>query len=176
MDLVVRTNGGPAPIREIQSIVAAIAPGVPIYRLSTMQRAISGTLAQSQFNTFLLTIFAAAALLLASVGIYGVLSYTVAQRTRDIGIRMALGATPSQVVSGVLHYGVVLTCVGLAIGLAGALAGTRVLSSLLYGVQAIDAATFTAVSLVLAAVALTASYLPARRAARVDPLVALRHE
>jgi putative ABC transport system permease protein len=176
MDLAVRTNGGPAPIREIQSTVASIAPGVPIYQLSTMQRTISGTLAQSQFNTFLLAIFAVAALLLASVGIYGVLSYTVAQRTRDIGIRMALGATQAQVVGGVLHYGVRLTCVGLAIGLAGAVAGTRVLSTLLYGVQATDAATFAAVSLVLAAVALTASYLPARRAARVDPLVALRHE
>jgi len=176
MDLAVRTNGGPIPIREMQSTVASMAPGVPIYQLSTMRRMISGTLAQTQFNTFLLAIFAAAALLLASVGIYGVLSYTVAQRTRDIGIRMALGATQAQVVRGVLQYGVLLTGAGLAIGLAGALAGARVLSSLLYGVRATDATTFAAVALVLTAVALTASYLPARRAARVDPLVALRHE
>ena len=176
MDLAVRTRGGTIPVREIQSTVASIAPGVPIYQLSTMQKTISGTFEQSHFNTFLLALFAATALLLASVGIYGVLSYTLAQRTREIGIRMALGATQAQVVRGVLSYGVRLTSIGLAIGLAGALAGTRVLSSLLYGVHSTDAITFTAVSVVLAAVALLASYLPARRAAGVDPLVALRHE
>lgn len=176
MDLALRTRGGGVPAHELQTLVASIAPGVPIYHLSAMQKTISSTLEQSHFNTFLLAIFAATALLLASVGIYGVLSYTVAQRTRDIGIRMALGATQTQVVRGVLNYGVRLTTIGLMVGIAGALAGARVLSSMLYGVHSTDAATFGAVSLVLAAVALLACYLPARRAARVDPLVALRHE
>jgi putative ABC transport system permease protein len=175
MDLALRTRGA-VPAHELQTLVASIAPGVPIYHLSAMQKTISGTLEQSHFNTFLLAIFASTALLLASVGIYGVLSYTVAQRTRDIGIRMALGATQTQVVRGVLNYGVRLTTIGLMIGIVGSLAGTRVLSSMLYGVHSTDAATFVAVSLALAAVALIASYLPARRAARVDPLIALRHE
>src|SRR5208282_1441127 len=167
MDLVVRTQGEAIPIHEMQNTVAAIAPGVPIYQLSAMKEKISETLEESHFNTFLLTIFAATALLLASVGIYGVLSYTVAQRTREIGIRMALGATPTQVVRGILRYGAWLTGIGLLSGLLGAFAGARLLSSLLYGVGSTDAMTFTAVSAVLAAVALLASYLPARRAARV---------
>jgi putative ABC transport system permease protein len=176
MDLAVRTRSRTIPAREMQTALASIAPGVPIYQLSPMQQTISNTLEESQFNTFLFAIFAATALLLASVGIYGVLSYTVEQRTREIGIRMALGATQTQVVKGVLSYGVRLTSIGLALGIAGALAGTRLLSALLYGVRSTDAITFTAVSVVLAAVALLASYLPARRAAGVDPLVALHHE
>jgi putative ABC transport system permease protein len=141
-----------------------------------MQQKISGTLARSHFDTFLLSIFAATALLLSSVGIYGVLSYTVAQRTRDIGIRMALGASQKQVMRDVLGSGMRLTTLGLLFGLAGALAVTRLLSSLLYGVGSADTITFVAVSLVLTAVALMASYLPSRRATRIDPLVALRYE
>ncbi len=176
MDLVVRTHGGSVPARELQSAVASVAPAVPIYQLSTMQHKISSTLERSHFDTFLLTIFAAVALLLSSVGIYGVLSYMVAQRTRDIGIRMALGASRGQIVWNVLGFGVRLAGIGLAIGLAGALAATRLLSSMLYGVRSTDAFTFIAVSLILLGVALLASYLPARRAMRVDPIVALRYE
>jgi putative ABC transport system permease protein len=176
MDLVVRTKGGQIPVRELQSTVASIAPAVPIYRLSTMQQKISGTLERSHFDTFLLAIFAATALLLSSVGIYGVLSYMVAQRTRDIGIRMALGASQRQIVLDVLGFGVRLAAIGLAIGLAVALAATRVLSSMLYGIRSTDAITFTAVSFLLLGVALVASYLPARRATRVDPVVALRYD
>jgi putative ABC transport system permease protein len=176
MDLVVRTQGGAIPLNALRTTVASIAPGVPIYAVSTMQQKISGTLARSHFDTFLLSIFAATALLLSSVGIYGVLSYTVAQRTRDIGIRIALGASQAQVMRDVLGHGLRLTTLGLMLGLAGALALTRLLSSLLYGVRSTDALTFVAVSMVLAAVALMASYLPSRRATRIDPLVALRYE
>jgi len=176
MDLVVRIRGGAVPVHELQSTVASVAPAVPIYRLSTMQQKISSTLERSHFDTFLLALFATTALLLSSVGIYGVLSYMVAQRTRDIGIRMALGASQTQIVWDVLGFGMRLAGIGLAIGLAAALAGTRLLSSLLYGVRPTDAVTFTAVSFILLVVAVIASYLPAHRATRVDPVVALRYE
>ncbi len=177
MDLMVRTRGGAVlPARELQAVVASVAPAVPIYRLSTMQQKISSTLERSHFDTFLLSIFAVTALLLSSVGIYGVLSYMVAQRTRDIGIRMALGASQERIVWDVLGFGVRLAAIGLAIGLAGALAATRLLASLLYGVRPTDAITFTAVSLLLLLVALFASYLPARRATRIDPIIALRYD
>jgi predicted permease len=176
MDLMVRMRDGSFPASELRTTVASIAPGVPIYGLSTMRQKISGTLEESHFDTFLLGIFAGIALLLSAVGIYGVLSYVVAQRTRDIGVRMALGATPAQVMRDVLWYGVRLTGVGLAVGLAGAAAGTRVLSSLLYGVKTTDPLTFVIASLFLTAVAVLACYVPARRATKVDPMVALRYE
>jgi putative ABC transport system permease protein len=176
MDLVVRTRGGVIPIHELQSTVASVAPAVPIYRLSTMQQKISSTLERSHFDTFLLALFAVTALLLSSVGIYGVLSYMVAQRTRDIGIRMALGASQGHIVWDVLGFGLRLAAIGLAFGLAAALLATRLLSSLLYGVHPTDAITFVVVSFVLLTVALIASYLPARRATRVDPLTALRYD
>jgi putative ABC transport system permease protein len=176
MDLVVRTRNGTFPANDLRSTVASIAPGVPIYQLSTMQEKIVGTLEESHFDTFLLSLFAGVALLLSSVGIYGVLSYVVAQRTRDIGLRMALGATQAQIARDVLGYGLRLTAAGMAIGISAALACARLLSSLLYGVGSSDAVTFAAASLVLAGVALLASYIPARRAMRIDPMVALRHE
>jgi putative ABC transport system permease protein len=141
-----------------------------------MNQLLSDSVATRRFTLILLGLFSALALVLAAIGIYGVISYTVAQRTRDIGIRMALGASQSQVLRDVLGLGVRLTGMGLALGLTGALVATRALSSLLYGVGSADAVTFTAVSLVLMIVALFASYLPARRAMRVDPIVALRYE
>jgi len=176
MDLTVRTQTAAPLERELQAVVAAVAPGVPIYQLSTMQQKIGGTLERSHFDTFLLSIFAAAALLLSSVGIYGVLSHMVAQRTRDIGIRMALGATQRKIVGDVLWHGAKLTAAGLAIGIAGALASVRLLSSMLYGIRSTDSVTFGTTCLVLTGAALLASYLPALRATRVDPMVALRDE
>jgi predicted permease len=176
MDLEVRTRGGAAPVRELQSTVASIAPAVPIYRLSTMQDKISGTLERSHFDTYLLALFAGSALLLSSIGIYGVLSYMVAQRTRDIGIRIALGASHTRIVSDVLRFGLRLAGIGLVVGVLGAFGATRLLASMLYGVRPTDVITFLAVSFVLLAVALLASYMPARRATRVDPIIALRYE
>jgi len=176
MDVMVRTEGNAVSVGELQSTIASIAPGVPMYRVSTMQQKISGTLERAHFDTFLLALFAGAALLLSSVGIYGVLSFTVAQRTRDIGIRMALGATRSHVMKNVLGYGARLAVIGVVIGVSGGLAGTRVLSSLLYGVRATDVATFATAAVVLLGVAMAASYVPARRATRVDPMRALREE
>jgi putative ABC transport system permease protein len=176
MDLVVRTHGGAFPADDLRRLVATIAPGVPIYELSTMQEKIAGTLEESHFDTFLLSLFAGIALALSSVGIYGVLSHVFAQRTRDIGLRMALGATRGQIAGHVLGSGLRLIAVGIVLGLVGALVGARLVSSLFYGVRATDAVAFTAASCVLASVALLASYIPARRAAKVDPMVALRYE
>jgi putative ABC transport system permease protein len=176
LDIVVRTEGRAVPYAALRAAVAAIAPGVPVYGLSTMQEKIAGTLERTRFDTFLFAMFAATALLLASVGVYGVLSYVVAQRTRDIGVRMALGATSSGILWNVLADGARLAAAGLAIGLVAALAGSRLLATLLYGVQPTDPVTFVGSVLVLGVVVMLASYLPARRATRVNPLVALRCE
>ena len=176
MDLVVRTQGKPVPVEELQNAVQAAVPGVPIYDVTTMQEKISSRLQESHFDTFLLTLFAATALLLASVGIYGVLSYIVVQRTREIGIRIALGASQQYVLRQVLLQGIRLVGIGLVIGLAGALLASRIIAALLFQIRATDAVTYIAVSLLLAGVALLASYVPARHASRVDPMVALRYE
>jgi putative ABC transport system permease protein len=176
MDLIVRTQGGSVPLSELQSAVTSVDPGVPIYGVSTMQEKISSRLQQSHFDTFLMALFAATALLLACVGVYGVLSYVVVQRTRDIGIRIALGASREKVLRQVLGQGMRLVGLGLVIGVGGALLTARLLSSLLFHIRATDAITYIVVSFLLAAVALLASYLPARIASRVDPMVALRYE
>jgi len=176
MDLVVRTRAGTFPANDLRTTVASIAPGVPIYQFSTMQQKIAGTLEESHFDAFLLALFAGIGLLLSSVGIYGVLSYLVAQRTRDIGIRMALGATQAQIVRDVLGYGLRLTTIGIALGITFALASARLLSSLLFGVRSTDPIAFVVSSVVLASIALMASLVPALRAMRVDPVIALRYE
>ena len=176
MDLTVRTQSVAISAEALQVTVDSVASDVPIYQLSTMQQKIAGTLERSHFDTFLLTLFAATALLLSSVGIYGVMSYVVAQRTRDIGLRMALGATREQILRDMLTQGMRLTVAGLVLGLAGALMGTKLLTSLLYGIQSSDAVTFAVASTTLCVVALLASYVPARRATRVDPMMALRYE
>lgn len=142
----------------------------------TMDELLAESVGEPRFRTLLLTLFAAVGLLLAAVGIYGVMAYSVSQRTREIGLRMAMGAGRGSVLRQVLGEGLRLTIAGLAIGLAGALALTRSLSSLLFGISPTDPATFAVVAVVLTGVALAGSYVPARRAALVDPMEALRYE
>jgi putative ABC transport system permease protein len=137
---------------------------------------VADSVSPHRFSATLTAVFAALALLLAAIGIYGVMSYTVSQRTQEIGIRMALGAQPRDVRRMILRHTLKLVLGGVALGLAGALALVRFLASLLYGVGAYDLVTFVGVPVLLAAVAFAASYIPTRRAVRVDPLVALRYE
>jgi putative ABC transport system permease protein len=177
MTLVVRTAGdpgalGPAAVREIR----VIDKDQPVSDVRTMASWLSESTARTRFGTLLLSVFACVALLLASVGIYGVISYSVAQRKNEIGIRMALGAQTRDVLRLVVGQGMRLVLAGVALGLLGALALTRVMSGLLYGVEATDPPTFAANALLLAAVSLLACYVPARRATRVDPLTALKRE
>jgi putative ABC transport system permease protein len=173
--LVLRTHSNPlAILPALRKAIAGLDPNVPLTRARSMEAVIAESVAPRRMNLLLIGGFAGLALVLSAVGLYGVLSYTVAQRTHEIGIRMALGAAAAEVVGGVLREALGLTAAGIAIGVAGGLALTRILSSMLYGVAATDPATFAAVSLLLLAVALAASYVPARRATRVDPVVALR--
>ncbi|HEX3554069.1 MAG TPA: ABC transporter permease [Thermoanaerobaculia bacterium] len=177
LDLVMRTAGDPAALTEaIRSMAQSIDRDVPVSQVRTMDDILSGTLAQPRVYTLLLLFFAALALALAAVGLYGVVSYTVTQRMHEMGIRMALGAERGDVVWLVLRQGLSLTLTGTVIGLAGALAVTRILTKLLPGVQPGDPLTLTVVALLLIGVALAASYLPARRGSRVDPVVTLRYE
>jgi predicted permease len=175
--VVMRSRGDPAlALQDARAAVMSLDRDLPIYDAFTLETMINRTLGQPKFYVLLLSIFAALAVVLAVVGIYGVMAYTVQQRTREIGIRIALGATGQRVVGMVVGRGLVLAALGVALGTAGAYALTRVLSSLLFGVSARDPMTFAAVATLLAAVAVVASWLPARRAARVDPLSAMRAE
>jgi putative ABC transport system permease protein len=148
----------------------------PVSNIRTMNEVLSESIARQRFSMLLLGTFAAVALLLAAVGIYGVMSYSVTQRRNEIGIRMALGAQKRDVLKLTVGHGLKLVMIGVAFGLAGAFMLTRLMSSLLFGVRATDPATFVAISVILVGVALLASYIPARRATKVDPLVALRYE
>jgi len=177
MVTVVKTTGDPrALISAATKEVAAMNQDVPLFSVKTMEEYISASVAAPRFNTTLLSIFAGVALVLTVVGLYGVMSYSVAQRTNEIGIRMALGAQSRDVLLMIVKQGSVLILLGLGIGLIGAYALTRVISSLLFGVTAKDPITFAAVSVLLAIVALLACYIPALRATKVDPMNALRCE
>ena len=175
--LVVHTAGDPQKLATpIRRIVQDLDRDLPVEQAQTMDEVVAASLASNRFNTVLLGLFAGLALVLAAVGVYGVVSYTVDQRTHEIGIRMALGAHRDDVLGLVLRQGMILVLIGLGLGLAGAFAATRQLASLVYGVSTNDPWTFAIVALVLAAVAFAANFLPARRATRIDPLIALRQE
>ncbi len=160
----------------LRNAVWAIDPNQPIAGIATLNKIVDDSIVQPRLSMLLMGLFGALALILAAVGIYGLLSYSVAQRTQELGIRMALGAQVSDVLSLVLKQGMVLAVIGVGVGLLGAFALTRLISSLLFGVTPTDVTTFAAVSGVLVAVALVACYFPARRATKVDPLVAIRYE
>jgi putative ABC transport system permease protein len=151
-------------------------PGEPVYQVVAMNERLSDSFAPRRFQMVLFGAFAALALAIAAVGIYGVVSYAVSRRTHEIGIRMALGATPRDALKLVIRQGMLLALIGVGLGLAGALALTRVMRGLLFNMSATDPATFVGVALLLVAVALIASYIPARRATKVDPLQSLRQE
>ena len=177
MTLVVRTDGDPAAIAPaIQREIRGLDPNQPVSDVRTMNQVMSEWVARSRFNTLLLGLFAGLATLLSAVGIFGVMNYSVALRTRELGLRLAVGAQPRQVLLLVLRQGLGLTVVGVVLGLAAAFALTRLLSGLLFGVAAVDVTTFASISLLLVIVSLLACYLPARRAMRIDPLSALRYE
>jgi putative ABC transport system permease protein len=177
MTLVIRTALAAQTLTAvIQHQVIALDKDLPMYDVKTMEQRLSNSVAQPRFRTLLLGIFAGLALVLSAVGIYGVMSYSTEQRTHEIGIRIALGAQAGDVVKLVVRQGMVLTLIGVLIGVALSFALTRFLSSLLFGVSASDPGTFVAASVLLAIVALAACYIPARRAATVDPIVALRYE
>ncbi len=177
MTLIVRTENDPhSLITAVQNEVHAMDQEVPVFSIKTMDEYISATVATPRFNATLLVIFAAVALVLTIVGLYGVMSYSVAQRTNEIGIRMALGAQTGDVLRLIVSQGFKLVLIGLGIGLVGAFALMRVIASLLFGVTTKDPLTFAAVAVLLALVALLACYIPARRATRLDPLHALRYE
>ncbi len=175
--LIVRTVGDPLKlVGLVEQAVWSVNRDQPVSDIRTMEQVLADSVAQPRIFTLLLGVFAALALALASVGIYGVVSYSVSQRTHEVGVRLALGAEQFDVLRLVIGQGMLLTGIGLGIGLAGAMALTRFLSSFLYGVRPTDPFTFAVVALALAGVALLATYIPARRATKVDPMVALRYE
>jgi putative ABC transport system permease protein len=176
-DLVVRTTGDPlAMAAAVRAEIWKLDKDLPLYRVQTMEQILSASVGGQRFNMLLLTVFAALALLLAAVGVYGLMSYATAQRAREIGVRLALGARASDVLRLVMKQGLILTISGVTVGLAGAFALTRIMTGLLFGVSVTDPGTFTLIAALLTLVALTACWIPARRAARMDPMVALRTE
>jgi putative ABC transport system permease protein len=176
MVLAVRSAQDPRGLMQaIRRELLSIDPEQPVANVRTLEQVISDSIGPRRMSVVLLAVFAGVALLLASVGIYGVMSYLVVQRTHEIGVRMALGAQTRDVLALVVGHALKLVGIGTAIGLVLALISTRALSALLYGVGAFDLATFVLVTFVLAAIALLASYIPALRASRADPMIALGH-
>jgi ABC-type antimicrobial peptide transport system permease subunit len=163
-------------LAEVRDAIWGVNPNLPLAGVRTLDDLLSRSMARTSFSLIMLGIAAAVALILGSIGIYGVISYIVSQRTRELGVRLALGAEASDVRSMVLKQGLVLSGVGVVIGLGSAIGLTRLMGALLYGVDPVDPVTFATVAVSLAAVALLASYIPARRASKVDPVVAIRFE
>ena len=177
MDVVVRVAGDPLEaIAMVRDALRAVDPRLPMINPRTVDSVVEQSMASTSFTVLLLAIAAGIALLLGTVGIYGVISYIVSRRTQEIGVRMALGAPGTVVLRSVVGQGMALTGIGLVVGLLGAWGLSRVLASLLYGVTATDPVTFGGTALLLGVVALMATWIPARRAARVDPVAALRSE
>jgi ABC-type antimicrobial peptide transport system permease subunit len=177
MAFVVRTEGPPERFgAAVTRAIRQADPEQPVFGVMSMERLLSQASAERRFSLLLLTLFAGIALLLSAIGIYGVMAYTTTQRRHEIGVRMALGAGGRDVLGLVVGQGMRLVGIGLALGLTGAWLLSRVLTSQLYGVTAQDPVTYLTVAVLLGAVALAASYVPARRAVRVDPMTALRSE
>jgi putative ABC transport system permease protein len=175
--LAIRTEGRPESlITAVRAQVRALDPDLPITQIMPMTEIVARSVWQQRLYTALFGVFAVVALILATVGIYGVMSYSVTQRTREIGLRMALGADRKDVVKLVVGHGLLITGIGLGVGLAASIGLTRLMSSLLFSVKPTDPMTFAVVSVLLAGVALGACFVPARRATKVDPMVALRYE
>jgi putative ABC transport system permease protein len=177
MDLIVKTDSAPESfVAAIKQEVQAVDRNQPLGNVRTLAAILDESIAPRSFSLVLVGLFAAVALVLGAVGLYGAMSYAVTQRTREFGIRVALGAQRNDVLRLVIRQGMQLSLIGIVIGLAGSFALTQLMSSLLFGVSATDALTFSVIALVLGSVTLLACYLPARRATKVDPMVALRYE
>jgi predicted permease len=177
LDLVIRAAGDPMKLAPaVRQQVWAIDANMPVVGVMSMEHRLTESVAPRRFQMFLFGLFSVVALVLAAVGVYGVISHSVSRRMREIGIRMALGARPRDALLMVIRQGMSLALIGMAIGLAAGLALARVMASLLFNVKATDPATFAGVSLLLVSVAILAAYIPARRATKVDPMIALKHE
>jgi putative ABC transport system permease protein len=177
MTLVLRSKSDAASLTSAaREVIRSLDAEQPVSDLRTMESLLAKSVSRARFNTMLLGVFAFVALLLAAVGIYGVMAYSVSQRSHELGIRMALGAKQTDVLQLVLRQGMKLALLGVAIGLGAAFGLTRLMTTLLFGVQATDPLTFAGIALLLAGIALLACYLPARRATKVDPMIALRCE
>jgi ABC-type lipoprotein release transport system permease subunit len=177
MNVVLRTHADPAGLANaVRRQIHELDPDLPLYNVRTMEHRVDESLARRRFSMLLLTLFAVLALGLAAVGIYGVIAFLVSQSTREMGIRMALGATPGRIRKLIVKQGLLVAIAGVAIGVTGALFFSTFLGALLFGVKARDPLTFASIPLILGAVALLASYVPALRASKIDPVVSLRTE
>jgi putative ABC transport system permease protein len=177
LSFAIRTSGDPAAlIPGVRETIRSVDPNIGIDAIAPMTDLEATAVARERFYAVMFAVFAAVAALLAAIGVYSVLAYAVTQRTQEIGVRMALGARRAEVMTLILRRGLALTATGVAAGLIGAAAGARYLQSMLFGIEPLDISTFAVVAAAFTAIAAAASYVPARRATTVDPVVALRHE